>query len=156
MEKKAGYSRKCPMCQEIFFICRPCYRGQRYCSKHCSLEGRKTLRRDSQRIYQQSELGREKHRLKQQAYRLRKAKRSSVTDHSQKNGKIKGKLLIFPKRRISTFAAVSPARNPRFPCRMCRDSVHWLPANGESYRTSSKQQRKRLGRRRRNIRPGMG
>jgi hypothetical protein len=75
------YERRCHArdCGALFYICRSCYRGQRYCSEPC----RQTTRREQQRAangrHQQSPEGRLDHRDRQRAYRqLRLAGR--VTD----------------------------------------------------------------------------
>ena len=59
-------------CGALFFICRPCYRGQRYCSGPCRERTRRQQRRSANRRHQQSPEGRLDHRDRQRAYRLRK------------------------------------------------------------------------------------
>ena len=74
------YERRChaPGCGVLFFICRPCYRGQRYCSGPCRQTARREQRRAANRRHQQSAEGRLDHRDRQRAYRQRRACR--VTD----------------------------------------------------------------------------
>ena len=65
-------------CGALFFICRPCYRGQRYCSEPCREITRREQRRAANRRHQQSPEGRLDHADHQRAYRHRQARR--VTD----------------------------------------------------------------------------
>ena len=73
------YERRChaPGCGGLFFICRSCYRGQRYCSGPCRQAARREQRRAANRRHQQSDEGRLDHRDRQRAYRRRIAR---VTD----------------------------------------------------------------------------
>jgi hypothetical protein len=59
-------------CGAVFFICLPCYRGQRYCSERCRAKARRAQRREANRRYQESERGLERHRERQRAYRRRR------------------------------------------------------------------------------------
>ena len=65
-------------CGALFFVCKHCDRGQRYCSDRCRNEGRRKQRREASSRYQRSETGRSRHLLRQRAYRQRHL-RSSVT-----------------------------------------------------------------------------
>jgi hypothetical protein len=73
------YGRRChaPGCGVPFFICRSCYRGQRYCSDGCRQASRREQRRAANRRHQQSDDGRLDHRDRQRAYRQRRLR---VTD----------------------------------------------------------------------------
>jgi hypothetical protein len=62
-------------CRAMFFICRSCDRGQRYCGDACRQLVRSQQRRDASRRFQQSADGRFNHRLNQRAYRKRRAQR---------------------------------------------------------------------------------
>lgn len=66
-------------CGALFYICRPCYRGQRYCSQACRQVSRREQRRAANRRHQQSPEGRLDHRDRQRAYRLARV-RVRVTD----------------------------------------------------------------------------
>jgi hypothetical protein len=66
-------------CLAIFFLCRSCNRGHRYCSRACSRETRLRQRRCANRRYQQSTEGRDDHRDRQRAYRQRRGQ-ARVTD----------------------------------------------------------------------------
>jgi hypothetical protein len=74
------YQRRCHAqgCAAVFFICRSCYRGQRYCSEPCRQLARRQQRRAANRRHQQSPEGRLDHADRQREYRLRVAGR--VTD----------------------------------------------------------------------------
>lgn len=66
-----GFEISCKTCLDLFWICRPCYRGQRYCSKSCRRTSRSESQRQSRRKHQQSPEGRADHRDRQRAYRHR-------------------------------------------------------------------------------------
>jgi hypothetical protein len=68
-----------PGCGAVFYVCRPCDRGQRYCSERCRAKGRREQRRAANRRHQRSEEGRLDHRDRQREYRRRLA-RVRVTD----------------------------------------------------------------------------
>lgn len=64
----------------MFYLCRHCDRGQRYCSPRCREKSRRLQRREANRRHQQSLEGRLDHRDRQRAYRQRR--RARVTDQS--------------------------------------------------------------------------
>lgn len=66
-------------CGALFWICRHCDRGHRYCSDRCRAKARREQRRAANRRHQQSPEGRLDHRDRQRAYRKRLA-RARVTD----------------------------------------------------------------------------
>ncbi len=87
------YQRRChaQRCGALFHICRPCYRGQRYCSDPCRQVSRREQRRAANRRHQQSPEGRLDHRDRQRAYRqLRLAGR--VTDQGSAPGSASGSM----------------------------------------------------------------
>ena len=59
-------------CGAVFYVCLPCYRGQRYCSDRCRAKARRAQRREANRRYEGSERGLERHRERQRAYRRRR------------------------------------------------------------------------------------
>jgi hypothetical protein len=59
-------------CGAVFYICLPCYRGQRYCSERCRIKARRAQRREANRRYQVTEQGLKRHRERQRAYRRRR------------------------------------------------------------------------------------
>jgi hypothetical protein len=65
-------------CGSLFWVCRRCDRGQCYCSAACRQQARHKQRHAANGRYQKTERGRFSHRLRQRAYRLRRAR---VTDH---------------------------------------------------------------------------
>ncbi len=74
------HERRCqgPGCGALFFICRSCYRGQRYCSEPCRQAARREQRRAANCRHQRTDEGRLDHRDRQRAYRQRRLAR--VTD----------------------------------------------------------------------------
>ena len=60
---------RCGFCLGIFSICRPCDRGQLYCSPRCRREGRAVSRRRANRRHQQTDEGRLDHRDRQRRWR---------------------------------------------------------------------------------------
>ena len=66
-------------CGAVFYLCRSCDRGQRYCSERCREKSRREQRRAANRRHQRSAEGRLDHRDRQREYRLRLVRR--VTDH---------------------------------------------------------------------------
>ena len=86
--------RECRGCGVRFFVCRPCDRGQQYCSEACR-EPARTAQRSAARLrHQRSPEGREDHRDHQRAYRERGR---LVMDHPSA-----------PPVEVETLAAVSP------------------------------------------------
>jgi hypothetical protein len=69
-----------PGCGAPFYVCRPCYRGQCYCSEGCRRMARRGQGRRSNARHQRTEWGRLDHRDRQRAYRERKAVVVCVTD----------------------------------------------------------------------------
>src|SRR3972149_5176945 len=68
-------------CGEMFFICRPCYRDQAYCSEECRRETRRQQRQKANRRYQEDPEVRQDHRDRQREHRKR-LRESRVTDQS--------------------------------------------------------------------------
>lgn len=72
-------------CHKIFYVCKSCDRGQRYCSPHCRDRTRRLQRRLASARYQRTPAGRQGHVDYQRAYRERLRARSAippVTDQS--------------------------------------------------------------------------
>jgi hypothetical protein len=72
----------CARCAVLFFVCRRCERGQRYCGPGCRSAARHEAWRRYARRHQASEEGRADHRDRQRAYRAR------VTPHGRRGGAI--------------------------------------------------------------------
>lgn len=66
-------------CGKVFWICRHCDRGQRYCSPLCRQQAYRQQRRRANRRHQQSTEGRLDHRDRQRDYRRRRIA-ARVTD----------------------------------------------------------------------------
>ncbi|MDA2924032.1 hypothetical protein MYX65_05145 [Acidobacteria bacterium AH-259-L09] len=71
-------------CGALFWICRSCDRGHRYCSPPCREKARRQQRREANRRHQQSPEGRLDHRDRQRAYRHRRT-RARVTDQGRQS-----------------------------------------------------------------------
>lgn len=68
-------------CGVMFFICRPCYRGQVYCSADCRRRSRRQQRQKANRRYQQDPEVRRDHRDRMREYR-KQLREIRVTDQS--------------------------------------------------------------------------
>ena len=68
-------------CGVVFWICRHCDRGHRYCGGRCRRKARRQQRRAANRRHQQSREGRLDHRDRQRVYR-KKCRLRRVTDHT--------------------------------------------------------------------------
>ena len=79
-----GLELVCPTCSQIFRYCEHCWRGHKYCSPGCSIEGRKRNRRITEKRYSSSVKGIQSRRKRQKNFRSRQILRSKVTDHSPK------------------------------------------------------------------------
>jgi hypothetical protein len=71
--------RHCRACGAVFSVCSHCDRGQCYCNQACRREARLQQLRTANRRYQRSEAGQLGHRMRQRAYRSRRAQ-VRVTD----------------------------------------------------------------------------
>ena len=69
-------------CSALFYICRPCYRGQRYCDPACRRITRQEQCRAANRFHQQSVDGRRDHADHQRAYRQRRLVRKVMDQGS--------------------------------------------------------------------------
>ena len=67
--------RLCRACGAVFYVCRSCDRGQRYCSERCRERSRREQRRAANRRHQRSPEGRLDHRDRQREYRRRLVER---------------------------------------------------------------------------------
>ena len=62
----------CARCRDQVLLCSHCDRGQLYCSPACSVAGRRELRRQSAKRYQNSHRGRLKHAARAACWRSRR------------------------------------------------------------------------------------
>lgn len=65
----------CACCGAFFGVCRPCYRGQVYCSNECRISGTRERRREAWRRYRQKEKGWKQH-CEAEARRRKRIKQS--------------------------------------------------------------------------------
>ncbi len=61
-------------CRRVFFLCRHCDRGDRYCSASCAQRARHATLRAAGQRYQDSRRGRLRHAARQARYRARQQK----------------------------------------------------------------------------------
>lgn len=90
--------KRCVFCQSIFWICRSCDHGDRYCRFFCRQSARLEQRRQANRRHQRSQEGRLDHRDRQRAYRARR--RARVTDQGR------------PRRPLSASIRLAPESAP--------------------------------------------
>jgi len=93
-----------PPCGTVFYLCRHCDRGQRYCSSRCREKSRRLQRRQANRRHQQSPEGRLDHRDRQREYRQRQ--RARVTDQSSLTASPRENLTVRPLREPVDAASV--------------------------------------------------
>ncbi len=62
---------KCKWCQQIFFVCHSCWRGQVYCCKKCRQAAQRKAHRRRQKKYRQTKKGKEAHRRQEKNRRIR-------------------------------------------------------------------------------------
>jgi hypothetical protein len=68
-------------CRQVFFLCRRCDRGDRYCSRPCANRARHAARQAASRRYQHSRRGRLHHAARQARYRAQRQKVTHPTSH---------------------------------------------------------------------------
>lgn len=86
----------CGLCRRQAFVCRPCDRGQIYCSETCARQARRDRQREARRRHQATPRGRAMHANRNRCYRTRKR---CVTDQGPVDeGK---KSLLLEMRAIS-------------------------------------------------------
>jgi hypothetical protein len=72
----------CSLCSAQVIMCRPCDRGNIYCSIECASKRRQGSQRRARSNYQRSQRGRQTHALRQARYRARmQSSKTKVTDH---------------------------------------------------------------------------
>lgn len=71
-------------CGAMFFICSPCYRGQRYCGDECRRNSRREQRQKANRRYRQDPEVRQDHRERMRLFRQHRRQR--VIDQSSIDG----------------------------------------------------------------------
>src|SRR5215208_7878654 len=68
----------CTWCGQVFFLCRWCDDGDRYCTRACSTSGRRESIQAAGRRYQRTEAGRAQHAARHQRY-LERREAAKVT-----------------------------------------------------------------------------
>ena len=63
---------RCKRCGSIFYVCRSCFRGQVYCGDRCRKASQDVAHNKAQRLYRQTEKGREAHREGERRRRIKK------------------------------------------------------------------------------------
>ena len=96
-------------CGALFFVCKHCDRGQRYCSQRCRQEVRRQQRRAANSRYQRTERGRLAHLRRQRTYR-QKCSEALVTDHGSHG--------------TASTALKLHSDPPR--CMVCQQENHWI------------------------------
>lgn len=118
----------CKECRELFFICRPCYRGHCYCGDACRHKARRRQLQEANQRYQQSKEGRLDHNDRQHAYLERKAQARFLTDQSSQPQAICGSLVALesePPLATGQVAEEAPDR-----CREPQEESHILETTG--------------------------
>jgi hypothetical protein len=118
-----------PPCGAVFYLCRHCDRGQRYCSLRCRQKSRRLQRREANRRYHQSLglEGRLDHRQRQREYRQRLKAR--VTDQSSLGTSSCANLTVPPacEPGEATPALHPPSRRAaEVVCQICGRRVRWV------------------------------
>src|SRR5215471_11289427 len=76
----AIYQLRCESCLTAFHVCRPDYRGQRYCDEDCREVEQAARHRLSSARHQRSDLGRQDHACHQaESVKRKRAKRQALT-----------------------------------------------------------------------------
>jgi hypothetical protein len=143
VSKATGHQLACAACSRVFAVCRPCFRGHRYCSRRCRMRARATRQKAATKRYATSERGREMARLRQARRRARsRPKPGSVTyryghPESQARQGVWGTILAITTAKFAQAQGGSatqasryrsrPHCTPRFKCcSTCRSPVRWL------------------------------
>ena len=119
-----GYNLKCPNCQETFYICKSCFRGEKFCSSGCKAKARKKSIRLAGSTYQSSPIGRKHHCLRQKRYRKNQRLKKNVTHHSSDFKK--AKLNPQSGRRRPRFSQIATSIRKKGSCIVCRRPVDWF------------------------------
>jgi hypothetical protein len=109
----------------VFYLCRHCDRGQRYCSSRCREKSRRLQRREANRRHQLSPEGRLDHRDRQRAYRRRLQAR--VTDQSSQPASLRANLPL-PPAPEPDFLSTHGAGNMSgwVGCQICGRRGRWI------------------------------
>jgi hypothetical protein len=121
-------------CRQVFFLCRRCDRGDRYCSQRCAYRARHATLRAAGRRYQHSRPGRRQHAARQARYRGRRAAREKVT-HQTSHAPVSCGMVAPPAALTVTRAAeqeesidadaANARRRVRLRCARCGRPGRW-------------------------------
>ena len=116
-----GRSFTCAWCHDEVVVCCGCDHGQRYCSRECREQGRRTsLRRCGQR-YQSKAQGRCRHALRQRRYRARQRQRQrqqEIVTHQGSQQPCSGDVLAAQVSAEPNVSAVAPGH-----CHWCAKAL---------------------------------
>ena len=94
-----GLQVQCSLCCNSFYICRRCFRGQKYCSGVCRDNGYKIKKRNRQKKYSLSFKGKLNHSKRQSRYR-KKIKLSIFKNSDGRNSLKKPNSSLFTKSKL--------------------------------------------------------
>lgn len=67
---------QCRWCEQIFYICQSCWRGQAYCCDACRVTAFRIAKQNRQRKYRRTAKGRQRHRRNERKRRMRRSKKT--------------------------------------------------------------------------------
>ena len=132
----------------MFWLCRHCDRGQRYCSLTCRAEARLRQRRQANQRHQRSPEGRLDHRDRQRAYRERQAdaqENESVTDQgsvsitspaSSECERVAAAVVTASEHKVAALRHRGPENRPGVwqCCRICGRPGRWVDTSPRIFR----------------------
>ena len=128
----AGRTFTCRWCGSETLVCRPCDRGQQYCTEECRQFGRRASQRKAQKTFAKTPAGRHGNARRQAEFRQRalaqKKSPQKVTHHSS--------LLLQPVRKLFS-RLLRPRRSTQFERNRCSICGRWcVPGiSGKEYRS---------------------
>lgn len=126
---------RCARCGELVTICRPCDRGNIYCSNGCAEIRRLESTRKAAKTYQATDRGARRHALRQMRYRMRQAGvlpptsgQSAVDDCRDASQKLahdedRASVIELPPSSCGSMAPVLPGSSSRQHAVVWRDGV---------------------------------
>lgn len=133
-------------CHAVFWLCRHCDRGQRYCSLTCRDQARLRQLREANQRHQRSPEGRLDHRDRQREYRERQCEeRSRVTDQGSVSitspalfecERVAARIIAAPEHSVATLRHRGPEVRPEVEqcCRICGRSGRWVDTSPRIFR----------------------
>jgi len=108
----------CRWCGFFFTVCRPCWRGQRYCGDACRLAAKRHNHSKAQRKYRSTEKGKRSHRLSENRRRYRLNKKNHENEKNMDDATSTGPSARFIGRLVSAWNRIFGAGEaPR--CQFC-------------------------------------